>query len=89
MREAATEVQGKSISGRETASAKVPSQNKLSTSAEGRGQFTGSPEEGGREALAEAGVADVARSHLGALWTRRENLDCTMSNGKLWKAFNW
>lgn len=47
----------------------------------GESPLSCSPEEGGREVLAEAGVVGVVRSHLRTLWVRKENLDCVMSKG--------
>lgn len=85
MRKPAMKVQGKSISGRRTASAKVPSwehavcickrERPIYLKAGGRGK-------------AEVKMVGGARSHIGALWTKEENLDCTMFSGKPWVVLN-
>lgn len=51
------------------------------------GTFGWRLEAGGR-GKAEPGVVDVAGSHLRALGTGKENLDCTVSSGKLWEVLN-
>lgn len=84
MRKPAIKAQGRAFQAEEQPVQRSLVGNEPGASVEGRGPFSWRLEERGREVLAETGVVGVARSYLLVLWTQKENLDHTMSSGKLW-----